>query len=228
MERLFWDLYAISYSMIPKTYKPYQEVMAKLNESIVSRKNNDNEIILDSGCGVGAHAKMLYEEGFSVVGLDFCEAMVRRSKKHAKEASFMLSDMQEIPLGDESVDHIVSVNALYVVPDPDKVLSEWNRILKPGGYLHLISFAEPLNIKEMNKEYLQNYGSFEYVKMFTSQFFNGICGLVIQNKMEKGDYHYWDEEIHKDKLTSNGFEIEQLDRTYICNYDIHSISRKSD
>lgn len=226
LERRFWDLYAKSYSLIPKTYKPYQEVMQELKESICARRQKGQELVLDSGCGVGAHTTMLKNEGFSVIGLDLSDAMIKKAKKTNEGGMYLRGDMQTLPLKDESIHHIVSVNALYTVPEPDKVLSEWNRVLVPGGYLHLVTFAEPLNIKEMSKEYLHKYGVSEYGKMFFTQFLNGLCGMVIQNKMQKGTYHYWNEKIHSAKLKSNNFELEKMYRTYICNYDIHSISRK--
>lgn len=47
----------------------------------------------------------------------------------------IVSDITEIPLPDASVDAIMCTEVLEHVPDPVRVLHEFKRLLKPGGYL---------------------------------------------------------------------------------------------
>jgi SAM-dependent methyltransferase len=42
-------------------------------------------------------------------------------------------DMQELPFGDEVFEDVISINAMYHVPRPEKVIEETVRVLKPGG-----------------------------------------------------------------------------------------------
>lgn len=48
-------------------------------------------------------------------------------------------DAQRIPLGDESVDDVLTTWTLCTIPDVDQALAEVRRVLRPGGSLH---FAE--------------------------------------------------------------------------------------
>jgi len=47
------------------------------------------------------------------------------------------ADMEQLPVKDESIDLIFSINALEHVPHPENVLAEITRVLSPGGFLYL-------------------------------------------------------------------------------------------
>ncbi len=52
---------------------------------------------------------------------------------------FLCFDGKEIPVEDSSVDRIISLDTFHHVPNPDDILEEFFRVLKPGG---IIGFAE--------------------------------------------------------------------------------------
>lgn len=52
---------------------------------------------------------------------------------------FVGLDGQHLPLGDNSVDHVLVTWTLCTIPDVEAALSEIRRVLRPGGRLH---FAE--------------------------------------------------------------------------------------
>lgn len=43
-----------------------------------------------------------------------------------------------LPLPDDSTDFVISSHVLELFPDPIKTLSEWYRVVKPGGYIYMI------------------------------------------------------------------------------------------
>ncbi|GAC1534423.1 MAG: class I SAM-dependent methyltransferase [Acidimicrobiales bacterium] len=47
-------------------------------------------------------------------------------------------DGQDLPLGDESVDHVLSTWTLCTIPDPVAALGEVRRVLRPDGVFHFV------------------------------------------------------------------------------------------
>jgi ubiquinone/menaquinone biosynthesis C-methylase UbiE len=47
-------------------------------------------------------------------------------------------DGEQLPLADESVDHLLTTWTLCTIPDVDRALAEMRRVLRPGGRLHFV------------------------------------------------------------------------------------------
>ncbi|MEN1761566.1 MULTISPECIES: class I SAM-dependent methyltransferase [Anoxynatronum] len=99
--------------------------------------------ILDIGTGTGNLAFMLAELGYSVKGVDLSAELlaIARSKQppHMGKVVFEQQDAQELSetTGDQ-YDVVISRNVLWTITDPEKALSEWHRVMKPGGIFVMI------------------------------------------------------------------------------------------
>lgn len=98
--------------------------------------------VLDVGCGVGITAcYMAKEYGCKVVGVDLSEMMVERSKERAKrknvedKVEFKIGSAQDIPFKDGVFDAVVCESVLAFPKDKQKVVSEYVRVTRPGGYV---------------------------------------------------------------------------------------------
>ena len=73
-----------------------------------------------------------------VAGVEISEAMISAVRRRCGDAyDLHRADAAALPFPDGSVDLVLSVNTIYFWPDPARVLSEMNRVLKPGGRLVL-------------------------------------------------------------------------------------------
>ena len=94
---------------------------------------------LDIGTGTGQLAVYLARSGFDVTGIDLADKMVNTAKKYAANLKlnidFRTGDAEELPFEDDSIDVVVSRNLLWTLPNPDRALREWRRVLKPEGLL---------------------------------------------------------------------------------------------
>jgi len=73
-----------------------------------------------------------------VAGVEISEAMLDAAIQRWGEAvELHRADAAAMPFADGSCDGIVTVNTIYFWKDPEAVLREFRRILKPGGRLVL-------------------------------------------------------------------------------------------
>jgi len=102
--------------------------------------------IVDVGCGTGYCTRTLKRKfpRAKVTGIDLAPAMIREAKKHnrwfGRNPEYETGDAQALMLADNSVDLVFSNLAIQWC-DPDRVFTEFNRVLKPGGLLLLSSFG---------------------------------------------------------------------------------------
>lgn len=100
-------------------------------------------IALDVGCGPGpvtaSLAQAVGPNGLAL-GLDISEPMLARAVRTeaSPQTAFLRADAQRLPLRDETVDAVVSIAALQLIPDPSVALAEMGRVLRPGGRLALM------------------------------------------------------------------------------------------
>jgi SAM-dependent methyltransferase len=92
------------------------------------------ERILEVGCGWGELAAWLAREtGAEVVATDLSPRMVELARERGVQAE--LADVQELPFADASFDVVVAAWMLYHVPDLNRGIAEFVRVLRPGGRL---------------------------------------------------------------------------------------------
>jgi len=93
--------------------------------------------LMDCGCGPGTVTMYVSDLGYDITDYDQSPEMLGRARKNAEtlhiDAEFVQGDAEEMPFEDGTFDIIVSQNMLWTVPHPEKVLSEWYRVLKEGG-----------------------------------------------------------------------------------------------
>ena len=101
------------------------------------------ETILDLGCGAGIDTVLAARRtgpAGRVIALDFLPEMLERTAAAAAEAGLenvetLDAEMEEIPLADGSVDHVISNGVINLSARKRRVLAECARILSPGGKL---------------------------------------------------------------------------------------------
>jgi arsenite methyltransferase len=96
-------------------------------------------VALDVGCGPGSiTASLAHAAGPDglALGVDISKPMLARAvRTQDPQTGFILADAQRLPLRDETVDAVVSIAALQLIPDPAAALTEMGRVLRPGGRL---------------------------------------------------------------------------------------------
>ncbi|KRB54322.1 class I SAM-dependent methyltransferase [Flavobacterium sp. Root186] len=112
--------------------------------------------ILELGHGNAGHVAFLFEqaENLKYYGLEMSELMFQEARQinrnfvSQKQAFFSLYDGNKFPFEDEYFDKIFTVNTIYFWQEPEKLLLEIYRVLKPNGNFCL-TFAEEDFMKQL-------------------------------------------------------------------------------
>jgi len=124
---------------------PAEAVLASLgcgNPTALAQLN-PGETVLDLGSGGGIDvllsARRVGPSG-KVSGLDMTDEMLalaqeNQQKSGVQNVEFLKGEIEKIPLGNHSVDVIISNCVINLSSDKDRVLAEAFRVLKPGGRL---------------------------------------------------------------------------------------------
>ncbi|MFC7540758.1 class I SAM-dependent methyltransferase [Siccirubricoccus deserti] len=95
--------------------------------------------VLDTATGTGIAAEAAAEAigpSGHVIATDISSAMVERARARLgslPNVSFAVEDGQRLTLPDRSVDAVLCNMGLMYFPDPARGLSEFRRVLRPGG-----------------------------------------------------------------------------------------------
>jgi ubiquinone/menaquinone biosynthesis C-methylase UbiE len=92
-------------------------------------------IALDAACGTGRHAEQLAALGYEVIGVDSSPGMLAKARAKIPQAEFHQGDLSRLPIPDNHVDVVVCALALTHVDDLGGPLTEFARVLRPGGHL---------------------------------------------------------------------------------------------
>lgn len=108
-------------------------------------KISEGDTVIDLGSGAGNDCFVArHHTGVSgkVIGIDFTPAMIAKARINADKlgynnVEFREGDIDNMPVGDNVADVIVSNCVLNLVPNKEKVISEIFRTLKPGGHFSI-------------------------------------------------------------------------------------------
>lgn len=100
----------------------------------------ESKRILDLGCGIGANAVALAQQGAKVIAVDPSTTALNRVRERAETAEVRVElhqgELAELPfLRSDSIDAAISVMALSSVDDLARVFRQVHRVLKPEAPL---------------------------------------------------------------------------------------------
>ena len=131
--KLFWQRTA-------KIYAPFMKGSDKLYEDIVQHCKqylNRDMNVLELACGSGQLTFRLAGYTRHWEATDFSDKMVAEAQRRSRltNVSFAVRDATQLPYPGAAYDAVIIANALHIMPEPEKAVTEIFRVLKPGGIL---------------------------------------------------------------------------------------------
>lgn len=136
-----YDKYAKEYSKSMtegRFFNDYVEIPA-VKKAI---KNINGKKVLDVGCAIGIHSKILAQRGAKIYGIDISREMIKIAKSRVPKGNFRVADMKKLPFDSNTFDLVFYGLSLHYVKNITKVMKEAYRVLKKNGLL-VISTHNP-------------------------------------------------------------------------------------
>ncbi len=91
--------------------------------------------VVEAGCGEGFGAELLRRSGAAVVAVDYDAATIEHVRGTYPQVTAVRANLVSLPLPDNSVDMVVSLQVIEHLWDLPGFLRESLRVLRPGGTL---------------------------------------------------------------------------------------------
>jgi len=125
----------------------------------------EGETVLDLGSGAGFDCFLASGKVGPmgrIIGVDMTPEMVEKARENARKGNyenveFRLGEIENLPVGDNSVDAVISNCVINLSPDKKMVFSETFRVLRPGGRLMVSDIVLLKELPDFIKNSIQAY-----------------------------------------------------------------------
>jgi phosphatidylethanolamine/phosphatidyl-N-methylethanolamine N-methyltransferase len=99
--------------------------------------------VLELGVGTGLSLDA-YPQHCQVTGIDLAPEMLERAQDRVnrngwRHVTLQQGDAQSLAFADDAFDYVMAFHVVSVVPDPQRMMAEAQRVCRPGGLLAIIN-----------------------------------------------------------------------------------------
>ena len=111
-------------------YPPKSIAFAQGVEELIGLVDFSGKRVLDYGCGVGQVGRLVKERGADVTGADISDKLLEVARQYIRVVK---ANGTRLPFENESCDYVMAFMVLHIIEDPERVVNEIARVLKPKG-----------------------------------------------------------------------------------------------
>jgi 2-polyprenyl-6-hydroxyphenyl methylase/3-demethylubiquinone-9 3-methyltransferase len=113
-----------------------------LADEITRQLGTSPQRVLDLGCGAGFLSNFLANLGHHVTGIDTTAENLAVARAHdpTQTVAYERGDACALPFPDHSFDVVCAMDLLEHVTEPDRLIAEVGRVLRPGGVFFFHTF----------------------------------------------------------------------------------------
>ena len=189
---MFWDRISPLYDLFENIYngKVYKGTGKKVAELI-----EPSDVVLECACGTGEISIYIAKECKKLVATDFAPGMLRQAAKKCRKyhnVLFKRADITNIKCKDGRFDKVVAGNVIHLLPEPEKVLHELERVVKPGGKIIIPTYinmskgtgaAAVKFITLLGADFKRQFDLDLYKKCFEEKGYNEVYYHVVDGRM---------------------------------------------
>lgn len=89
---------------------------------------------LDIGCGAGTYTRILHEQGYSVLGLDYSSPSLKKARDRSPDGMrWLAANIHGMPLRDGYADGVLCFGVIQALDSSEQALKEISRVVRVGG-----------------------------------------------------------------------------------------------
>ncbi len=181
----FYNNFSFFYPVVDIFLKPQKRKLSnEINFLLPGR-------LLEIGVGNGSHLK--YYNTHQITGIDTSGAMIERAKKNKKENTELIQmDGENLHFQEEYFDYAVLSHVIAVVDNPEKMLEEVYRVLKPGGQIFILNHFTPNNwLSRFDKAFSRIALLFHFKSVFYIDSLHAIKNFKLLKEIRFGRLSYF-------------------------------------
>lgn len=206
---------------------PWQRSYVKRVKDYMLEKDFRKKKLLDIATGSGYIAIEMARLGMKVIACDFSSQAIKnlkevKKKNGLKNLKLIECFAEDIPLKSGTIDYIVANAILEHIPEEEKAIEKWKRLLKSGGkmfitaplkFRYLWPFFWPINylhdrqighLRRYDLSSLQNKFPLKVVKIFYTGHLLKVLGAMLGSVYKSETLEEYFERIDE-KLVNNRY-----------------------
>jgi phosphatidylethanolamine/phosphatidyl-N-methylethanolamine N-methyltransferase len=135
----------IFYNCLSSLYPAINYFLKGYKKALIEEVNNNAPgKLLEIGIGNGSHLPLYGTH--QITGIDISEAMLNKAQRFKNEhTKLFLMNGENLLFPEVSFDYVVISHVLAVTKNPDQLLKQIYKVLKPGGKLFILNHFTPDN-----------------------------------------------------------------------------------
>ena len=140
------------------------------------------QTVLEVGCGAGVDLARFARGGAAVTGVDLAPSAIALAKANFEQqglaGAFEVADGEQLPLADNSVDLVFAHGVVQYTSNPQRLIDECRRVLKPGGraifqvynrvsWLNALSKLMKVNLEHEDAPVLLKFSIGEFTRLLS-------------------------------------------------------------
>jgi len=183
--RAFYNQLSFLYPVINYFLKGQRKALIGEVNSVLPGK------LLEIGIGNGSHIPLYTRH--QIMGIDISERMLNKAKRFEdNRIELQLMDGEHLSFAEASFDYVVLSHVLAVTKDPDQLLGQVHKVLKPGGQLFILNHFTPGNwLRWVDWAFQPLSSLFHFKSSFHLHQVKGLQQFTLLKQTELGTCSYY-------------------------------------
>lgn len=173
-------------------FYPLVDFFLKGHKSRLLREINKQPVGKLLEIGVGNGQLLPLYQNHQVIGIDTSSAMLKLAGRQSGNFTLLPMSGEQLTFADQSFDYVVLAHVIAVVDDPEKVLEEVFRVLKPNGKVFILNHFTPNNwLKQVDRSFDALSGAFRFRSFFRMENLSAIQKFSLLQEISFGRLAYF-------------------------------------